>query len=241
MNRPAIVALVGALALFSACGSGTTTGDAPGSAADSPAADSPAADSAAQVDAPNATVSPEIPDSLAGQIGPVEVIGDALPPLTTDDFTADPAVGSSAPVLVGVGFDGVPVRIDAATDGPTMVVFLAHWCPHCNAEIPVINELRDDGRVPEGVNIVAVSTAVSPGQPNFPPSEWLDDKDWTYPAMADGVDMENEVFIASTAFGVSGFPFITLIDANGVVVARWSGERPASEIASLLAALPNVA
>ena len=117
-----------------------------------------------------------------------------------------------------------------------MVVFLAHWCPHCNAEIPVINELRDAGRVPAGVNVVAVSTAVSPGQPNFPPSKWLDDKDWTYPAMADGVDMVNETFIASNAFGVTGFPFITLIDANGSggrpLVGRAPGERDRQPLGS---------
>lgn len=247
MNRSATLALVGALAFVSACGSSDATDGGAGAVPEVTAADAAdpvvtAADAATpDAGGPNATISPEIPANLVGEIGPVEVIGDALPPLTTQDFTADPAVGTAAPVLVGLGFDGATVRIDAATDGPTMVVFLAHWCPHCNAEIPVINELRDAGRVPAGVNVVAVSTAVSPGQPNFPPSKWLDDKDWTYPAMADGVDMVNETFIASNAFGVTGFPFITLIDANGVVVARWSGERPASEIASLLAALPKVA
>ncbi len=229
-RRTGAVVLVGALSVLGACGSSDESGD--------PAN---ASDLATPVDGgPNATVAASIPDNLVGQIGPVEVIGDVLPVLTTQDFTADPAVGTAAPVLVGLGYDGKPVRIDAAADGPTMVVFVAHWCSHCNAEIPVINSLRDDNRVPDDVNVVAVSTAVSPGQPNFPPSQWLDDKDWTYPAMADGVDMDNEMFIASNVFGVSGFPFVTLIDRNGIVVARWSGERPASETASLLAALPNV-
>ena len=32
-----------------------------------------------------------------------------------------------------------------------MVVFLAHWCPHCNAEIPVLNEWRDSGEIPDGL------------------------------------------------------------------------------------------
>ena len=34
-----------------------------------------------------------------------------------------------------VGFDGAPLTI-APTGKPMLVVFLAHWCPHCNAEIP---------------------------------------------------------------------------------------------------------
>jgi cytochrome c biogenesis protein CcmG/thiol:disulfide interchange protein DsbE len=230
IRRSTALVLIGALALVSACGSED--------AASSGSIELPSTPNA---DGPNATIAADIPDYLIGQIGPVEVIGDSLPLLTTQDFTADPAVGMAAPVLVGLGYDGETVRIDAAADGPTMVVFLAHWCPHCNAEIPVINSLRDDDRVPPEVNVVAVSTDVRPGQPNFPPGKWLDDKEWTYPALVDGVDMENERYIAASAFGLNGYPFITLIDTNGIVVARWSGERPASEIASLLAALPNVA
>ena len=50
-----------------------------------------------------------------------------------------------------------------------MVVLLAHWCPHCNAEIPVLNEWRDSGEIPDGLNIVGVSTGASADAPNFPP------------------------------------------------------------------------
>ncbi len=115
-----------------------------------------------------------------------------------------------------------------------MVVFLAHWCPHCNAEVPRLNELRDEGRFPEGLNIVAVSTGVNPGRPNFPPSQWFDDMDWTYPVIVDGVDMERETFIAADAYGVDGFPFIMLLDGDGKVVARWSGEREPDEVIELI-------
>lgn len=232
VRRPAALALVGALALVSACGDGGN---------DTASAGGGLTSIVLPTDGPDATVAPDLPDNLAGLIGPIEVIGDKLPPLTTQDFTADPAVGTPAPVVVGLGYDGNTVRIDAAEAGPTMVVFLAHWCSHCNAEIPVLNSLRDDDRIPDDVNVIGVSTAVSPGQPNFPPDQWLDDKDWTWAAMADGVDMENETFIAAEAFGVTGFPSVTLIDANGIVAARWSGGRPPSEIASLVAALPSVA
>jgi hypothetical protein len=66
-----------------------------------------------------------------------------------------------------------------------MVVLLAHWCPHCNAEIPVLNEWRDSGEVPDGLNIVGVSTAVSADAPNYPPNEWLQEMDWRWPVLAD--------------------------------------------------------
>lgn len=233
VRRSAAIALVGALAFVSACGGGDDD--------DTPASDGGLTSIAPSADGPDATISPDLPDAFAGMVGPVEVIGDKLPPLTTKDFTADPAAGTAAPVVIGLGYDGETVRIDAEAAGPTMVVFLAHWCAHCNAEIPVLNSLRDDDRIPDDVNVVGVSTALNPGQPNFPPDEWLDDKDWTWAAMADGVDMEAETFIAADAFGVTAFPFTVLIDANGNVAARWSGGRPPSEIASLVGALPDVA
>jgi len=236
-NRRTTALLASAIVVVSACGS-----------SDDGAADRPATEDAGTVLAaptegggPNATIAVDLPEAYEGVVGPVEVIGDALPPLTTNDFSADPAVGNPAPVLVGLGYDGRTIRLDPAADGPTMVVFLAHWCPHCNDEIPVLLKLRDDNRIPDEVNVIAVSTAVTPGQPNFPPDEWLDDKDWTYPAIADGVDLERDTWIAADAYGVSGFPFVVLVDAAGNVAARWSGERPPSEIAGLLASLPSIA
>ena len=206
--------------------------DAP---AETDAPDAPAAtDDPASVEGPVSTISPDIPEEFLEAIGPVDVAGDKLPPLETDQIDADPALGTAAPTIVGLGFEGEPVRIDAAQDGPTMVIFLAHWCPHCNDEIPVINELRDEGLVPDGVNIVAVSTAANAGRPNFPPAEWLDDMDWTYPAMADGVDLETQSFVVADAYGVTAFPFVTLVDGDGNVAARWAGGRSGDELVQLL-------
>ena len=191
----------------------------------------PSAEQAAS-DTPN-----ELPQEVADVMRPVEVIGAALPQLATTDISADPAVGTPAPVLVGEDYAGQPVRIDAAVSGPTMVVVLAHWCPHCNDEIPVLNQLRDDGRIPEGVNVVAVSSLINPSAPDFPPDTWIDDMDWTYPVLADGVDLELDAFVGANALGVSGVPFTTLIDADGNVAARWAGARPPDEIVSQLEAL----
>lgn len=177
-------------------------------------------------DGPVSTVPAGVPEEYLEAVGPMDVEGADLPVLETDDIDADPAVGTPAPTVVGVDFDGNPVRIDPAQDGPTMVVFLAHWCPHCNAEVPVLNELRDEGRFPEGLNIVAVSTSPDPGRPNFPPAEWFVDMDWSYPVIADGVDLEvNPPWLAAEAYGVSGFPFVVLVDDAGDVAARWSGEQ----------------
>jgi len=235
-HKTLAAAMAAALALV-ACG-GDDAADDPDnepvdSVAEEPAnepaaepADEPADEPSNEMNGPRSTVPPDLPEEYLEAVGAVDIMGERLPPLETDDIDSDPAVGMPAPTVVGADFDGNPVRIDAAADGPTMVVFLAHWCPHCNAEIPVLNELRDGGRFPEELNIVAVSTAPDPTRPHFPPAAWLMEKDWTYPVVADGVDPASpNPWLAAGAFGLSGFPFAVLIDDDGAVAARWSGEQ----------------
>ena len=73
------------------------------------------------------------PASVPGlsQTQPVEVTGTALP--TFDSDAPDTAVGTVAPTLVGSSFDGSPVVVKPGR--PTLLIFLAHWCPHCQHEV----------------------------------------------------------------------------------------------------------
>ena len=41
-----------------------------------------------------------------------------------------------------------------------MIVVMAHWCPHCNEEVPSSSQWEQSGKVPEGLDVVGVSTAV---------------------------------------------------------------------------------
>ena len=237
-RRVATIAVTAAL-LVAACGgdddASTTVAPAPTTPAPgsgSTEAETSVTTSAGGSGTPAPTIPADAPAEFLPGIGPIAVLGEALPVLP--ESGADPAVGMAAPVLVGETFDGDPVRIDAAVDGPTWIVFLAHWCPHCNDEIPVINQLRDDGRIPDGLDVVGVSTAVSPDRPNWPPGEWLAELDWTYTAVPDGVDVEEQIFVAASAYGVGGFPFSVLVDADGTVAARWSGGREPDELVSLI-------
>src|SRR5262245_58095868 len=71
------------------------------------------------------------------QTRPVTVTGAPLPAF--QDTTNDAAVGKVAPTLQGTNFAGQPVTI--GKDGkPKAVVFVAHWCPHCQAEVPRISQ-----------------------------------------------------------------------------------------------------
>jgi len=161
---------------------------------------------------------------------PVVVTGDPLPGLDAV-VDVDPAIGMAMPLVEGAGFDGRPVTIGGPTDGPTLYVFLAHWCPHCNDEIPELIELENSDGIPEGVGIVAISTAVDETAPNYPPSDWLVDKNWPsqWPVMADSV--ESTSFVVN---GGGGFPYLVIADADGNVLDRASGAKSAEELATWL-------
>jgi thiol-disulfide isomerase/thioredoxin len=156
---------------------------------------------------------------------PIEVAGDNIPTLD-NTVSPDPAIGMALPTIDGQSFDGTPVSIGGASDGPTMVVYLAHWCPHCNDEIPELIELNNRDGVPADMRVVGVSTGVDNSAPNYPPSEWLQDKGWPWEAMAD--DADSMAFVLS---GGSGFPYLVILDADGNVLARDSGEKSAEDLA----------
>ena len=162
----------------------------------------------------SATTAPSAGGEVA-EVWPVTLGGT---PLVEKPDGDDPAVGTPAPTLSGFAFDGTPVTVDPSK-GPVMLVFLAHWCPHCNREIPELLAWRDAGGVPEGLQVIAVTTAVAPDRDNYPPSEWIPNMGWTWPVIADS--QENE---AAIGFGVSGFPFSVIIGTDGTVLGRASGE-----------------
>ena len=164
-------------------------------------------------------------EDAAGETAAVEVTGDALPPLTDGP---DGAVGQAAPALAGQTLDGEPVTLPA--DRPTIVIFLAHWCSHCQAEVPVITDWIEANGMPEGVELVAVSTALDEARGNFPPSSWLQRERWPITTMADSEDGD-----AATAYGLRSFPYFVAVDGNGDVVARASGELTTDQLGQLVA------
>lgn len=163
------------------------------------------------------------------ETGPLDIAGDSLP--VFDSSAGDEGVGLVAPVLSGETFEGDPIEI--GTPGrPTVVVFLAHWCPHCQAEVPRVKAFIDEGRVPEGIDIVSVATGTSKTQANYPPSAWLEREGWQPEVMVDTADG-----VAADAYGLSAFPYFVFLNADGTVNARASGEVEMEKFAAMLANL----
>jgi thiol-disulfide isomerase/thioredoxin len=170
-------------------------------------------------------------DGLVEQAA-VSVAGDVLPAYNDADPN-DSALGMTAPVLTGKGFTGNTITTET-TGTPMMLVFLAHWCPNCQREVPALVEWNKAGRTPPGIDIIGIATGTDPANPNYPPSEWLAREEFPalWPVIADSKDNT-----AGDAFGLAGYPYFVLIDGNGKVVKRMSGEIPMDELTVLLTAL----
>lgn len=160
------------------------------------------------------------------QMAAVETSGDSLP-----DFVAgpnDPALGLTAPRIEGEAFDGSPVAV-AAGEGPELIIFLAHWCPHCQREVPRLAEWLDDTPGPRNASLVLVATATDPNRPNYPPSEWLEREGLDLPVLAD-----DRRGTAAEAMGLTGYPYFVLVDDQNRVVARHAGEISIDQLEALL-------
>ncbi len=160
----------------------------------------------------------------------VAVAGNALPAFPDKPGTPDPALGAKAPTLTGKGFDGSPLTVGGAGQ-PTVVMFVAHWCPHCQREVPALQAEFNQKGLPAGVQLFAVSTSVKEDAANYPPVSWLVKEGWTVPTLVDSADGT-----AATAYGLGGFPFFVALDASGNVVARTSGELTLEQFNALVVA-----
>lgn len=158
---------------------------------------------------------------------PVTVDGTPLPP-EPDPGLDDPGLGQVVPEVSGQNFEGVDVSIGHGA--PTLAVFLAHWCPHCQNEVPQLVQWNNDREVPAGLRVVGVSTGVDERRDNFPPSDWLAREGFPWAVLADSAGAD-----AAAAFGVTGFPAFVLFDADGTVLWRTSGEVPIDELNAVLA------
>lgn len=147
---------------------------------------------------------------------PIGVSGAALPAFSGSG--TDAAVGTTIPTLTGTDLEGNPITI-GPKDGPMAIAILAHWCPHCQAEVPVIVDYLESTGMPDGVRLVGLSTSINRTQPNYPPSAWLEREGWTVPTM---IDDSNSSALA--ALGIRNFPGFVFVDADGRVVQRATGE-----------------
>ena len=148
-------------------------------------------------------------------------------PLPRFGENPDPAVGQTAPTASGTDFWGDPVEI-APTGRYQVLMFLAHWCGHCQNEVAELGPYLETTPLPPNVDVMSISTGVSPDRPNYPPSEWLTPDGWSPAVLVDTADGA-----VGAAFGLNAFPFWVVLDPEGVVLARTAGSLPLESVETL--------
>jgi len=156
--------------------------------------------------------------------GVVTVTGTALPVLQNGEV--DTAIGMAVPAIAGEDFNGNPQSITA--DGNAkIIVAVAHWCPHCNNEMPVLRDWYDAADLPANVEVYLLTVFTDPTRDNYPPSTWLAGLSWTGPVIAD-----DEVGSLATALGIAAVPYNLLVAPDGTVAWRSTGGLTAEQLDS---------
>ncbi len=157
--------------------------------------------------------------------GEVTVDGQVLPTLESGGG-GDPARGMQAPVISGEDESGNSVTIGGPGEA-RIVMFLAHWCSHCQREVPRVADYLNNNEV--SVQFQSIATGSDPVAVNYPPSVWLDLAGWPVETMYD-----DQATTAANAYGLSGFPFWVVLDGDGVVQARFSGELTEEQLVAVV-------
>lgn len=175
------------------------------------------------------SIAGEQPVDASIGFGEVEVTGDPLP-IYNSQSPSDVAVGMTAATVSGTDWTDVETTI--GPDGtPKIIIFLAHWCSHCQAEVPVVQRWIDDGNLPDDVDMYSITTSTNRLSPNWPPQDWLEDEGWTVPTI-----MDDEIGTAAVTYGMAGTPFYVVLDGENNVVLRVSGEVGVGGLDQLVAA-----
>jgi len=138
------------------------------------------------------------------------------------------APGDEVPGFSAPGLDGGTVSWTDSRGTPTVLVVWASWCPHCQAELPV---LVPAVQARDGVGLVSVTTAIGEN-PGPTPEEFLADEGLTLTTAVDDADLT-----LMRGLGVSSFPTVYYVGADGAVVAVSVGESSADTIDANLDAI----
>ena len=161
--------------------------------------------------------------------------GNALP-YGDDIMISDNAVGVKIPYIEGTALDGDREIIfddsDITLNQNTIVIILAHWCPHCRNEVRELSKYFNETEMPKNVRITSLATSIDASRTNYPPHDWFEQEDWPIPVIVDTIESD-----IADSLGVNIFPFFVVIDENGIVKLRLAGRIGTDAIEHLISDL----
>ena len=163
--------------------------------------------------------------------GEISVVGDFLPQYAGENDD-NVALGLAAPTFSAPDQNSEIFQLEKNGNSKALL-FLAHWCPHCQREVPVVQRFIDSNGVPPGIDVIAVATSIDRGRDNYPPQEWLEREGWSETQI---YDLNREI---GEAYGLNAFPYWVFLDKDLNVLARRTGNLPEDMVGALLIQLAN--
>ena len=163
--------------------------------------------------------------------GEISVVGDSLPQYAGENDD-NVALGLAAPTFSAPDQNSEIFQLEKNGNSKALL-FLAHWCPHCQREVPVVQRFIDSNGVPPGIDVIAVATSIDRGRDNYPPQEWLQREGWSETQI---YDLDREI---GEAYGLNAFPYWVFLDKDLNVLARRTGNLPEDMVGALLTQLAN--
>ncbi|MBI2237704.1 MAG: TlpA family protein disulfide reductase [Actinobacteria bacterium] len=137
-------------------------------------------------------------------------------------------VGEAIPDFSAPGLDGGRVTWSDYEGSPTVLAVWAAWCPHCQVELPVLDEVSKEF---PAVRLVSVVTAIG-RQPGPSPREYMRENGLSFPVAVDDADGT-----LARALGIEGFPTAYYVGSDGTVQQATSGETDRATLRDLFASL----
>ena len=163
--------------------------------------------------------------------GEISVVGDSLPQYAGENDD-NVALGLAAPTFSAPDQNSEIFQLEKNGNSKALL-FLAHWCPHCQREVPVVQRFIDSNGVPPGIDVIAVATSIDRGRDNYPPQEWLQREGWSETQI---YDLDREI---GEAYGLNAFPYWVFLDKDLNVLARRTGNLPEDMVGALLIQLAS--
>lgn len=134
--------------------------------------------------------------------------------------------GEAVPSFSAPELSGGTVSWSEYEGAPAVLTVWASWCPHCQAELPVLDRVMRDY---PAVGFVTITTAI--GDPPSP-EEYMQENGFTFPTAVDDADGT-----LGAAFGIQAFPTLYFVNSDGTVAQGMTGEVDEATLRSTIESL----